>query len=158
MIRVAGYVLSAIVASASYVIWTAAWPAAPGAFSIRLPVALYLFLSGGFSAATIFMTLPWILIVWIYRKARLPGAVYFTCAGAMLAVVVSSAASSLSPRLFFIEDQTFLQGVLIALERQGVCFALAGSIIGLGYWFCAEKVITRRDRNRSNSIRSFLCD
>jgi hypothetical protein len=54
-------------------------------------------------------------------------------------ILVGCAASSVSPKPLFIEDQTFLEGVFIALERQGVCLALAGAIIGAGYWFLAEK-------------------
>ena len=37
------------------------------------------------------------------------------------------------------EDQTFFEGARIAAERQGVCFAVAGILHGLTYWFLAEK-------------------
>ena len=57
-------------------------------------------------------------------------------------VLAGSAVSSISPKPLFIEDQTFMQGVLIAIERQGLCLALAGATLGLGYWFLAERKVT----------------
>lgn len=63
-------------------------------------------------------------------------------------VLIGCAASSLSPKPLFIEDQTFLEGVLIALERQGFCLALAGTIIGIGYWFFAERCLTDKRHPR----------
>jgi hypothetical protein len=62
-------------------------------------------------------------------------------------ISIGCAASSVSPKPLFIEDQTFIEGVLIALERQGACLALAGTILGLGYWFLAEKNVAA---NRSS--------
>jgi hypothetical protein len=92
------------------------------------------------------MTLPWILVVWIYRWIKLPAFAYFPCASALLMVFAGSAVSSMSPKPLFIEDQTFMQGVLIAIERQGICLALAGAILGLGYWFLAERSLSLQKR------------
>jgi hypothetical protein len=140
MIRVAGYALSAIVALIFYVGWIAAEVGSPGgSLWDRVFAALVMCILGGFSAALLWMSLPWVLIVWTFRKVRLSGAAYFAVAGALLMIVVGCTASSLSPKLLFIEDQTFLEGVVIALERQGICFALAGAMLGLGYWFLAER-------------------
>src|SRR5690348_12849569 len=139
MIRVAGYGLSAIAAWGFYGSWIAVEVPGPGSLSSRLVAALILCLFGGFSAALVLMSFPWILAVWIHRSVRRSRATYFTFVGALLMVFVGCAASSLSPKPLFVEDQTFLEGVLIAFERQGVCLALAGTIVGLGYWFLAEK-------------------
>lgn len=141
MIRVAGYALSAIVASVFYIVWVVAELSFsnPGTLQDRLLAASIFFFFGGFLAALVLMTAPWMLIVWTYRRTRFSGAAYFACAGAVLTILVACTASSLSWKPLFIEDQTFLEGVFIALERQGVCLALAGVIFGLGYWFLGEK-------------------
>ena len=89
--------------------------------------------------AIVVMPLPWALVLWIYSRVKWSGVVYFAGIGALLMLLIGSAASSVSPKPLFIEDQTFLEGVLIAFQRQGVCLALAGTIIGLGYWFLAER-------------------
>lgn len=114
----------------------------PGSFSSRVLAALILCVFGGFSAALVLMGLPWTLAVWVYRNVRWSGAAYFTCVGALLMFLVGCAASSLSPKPLFIEDQTFFEGALIAVERQGICLTLAGMIVGLGYWFLAERHVT----------------
>jgi hypothetical protein len=145
LVRVASYALSATVACIFYVNWIAVEVGdipGPSSLSGRLLAASILCVFGGFSAALVLMALAWILVVWIFRWIPLPGAAYFSCAGASLMVLIGCAASSMSPKPLFIEDQTFLEGVLIAFERQGVCLALAGSIIGLGYWFLAERNVT----------------
>jgi hypothetical protein len=72
-------------------------------------------------------------------------------------ILIGCVMSSVSPKPLFIEDQTFLEGALIALQRQGVGLALAGMIIGLGYWFFAERTIvvfrnaTSHGQSASNS-------
>jgi hypothetical protein len=43
------------------------------------------------------------------------------------------------PKPLFIEDQTFFEGVLITAKREGICFALAGSVFGASYWFLSER-------------------
>lgn len=145
VIMVTGYALSSAVAWVFYLSWIAdaAEVGGPASLQSRLFAALILCVFGGFSAALVLMILPWALIVWIHRKVQWFGAPYFGCAGALLMVSMGCAASSVSPKPLFIEDQTFIEGVLIAFERQGVCLALAGTIIGLGYWFLAEKNVTR---------------
>jgi len=121
-----------------YVTWIAVEVGA-GSFRDRLIAALVLCAIGGFSAALVLMTLPWALVVWLRRAVRLSGPAYFACAGTLLTILVGCAASSLSPKPLFVEDQTFFEGVLIALQRQGVCLAIAGAVIGFAYWFSTEK-------------------
>jgi hypothetical protein len=138
-IRIAGYALSSAVAWVFYLGWIAAELRGSGSFQDRLVGALFLSIFGGFSAALVMMILPWAFTVWLYRKVQQFGAVYFACAGALLTIPIGCAASSMSPKPLFIEDQTFLEGMKIALERQGLCLALAGMFLGLGYWFIAER-------------------
>lgn len=155
MLRVAAYALSSLVAFVFYVSWIAGEVPGPGSFSNRILAALFLCMFGGFSAAIVSMTLPWIVVVWIYRKLRLSGAVYFALLGGLMMVVAGSVTSSVSPKPLFIEDQTFFGGVLIALQRQGVCLTMAGTIIGLGYWFLGEKRLTERTIRKRNPASPF---
>ncbi len=137
-IRMAGYALGSTVASAFYIGWIMVEAGDPGSFQTRLIAALILCVFGGFSAAVVLMTLPWTLVVWISCKAQSLGALYFACSGALSMILVGCLASSVSPKPFFVEDQTFWEGFLITLERQGSCLALSGMIIAFGYWFLAE--------------------
>jgi hypothetical protein len=142
MIRAAGYALSAIVACIFYVSWIAVTVAGPGFLWDRLIAALFFSVFGGFAAALVFTILPWILVVWIFHVARLQGAAYFACTGTLAMIVFGCIASAISPEPLFVEDHTFLQGVSTALARQGLCLALAGTIMGLAYWFFAERRFT----------------
>jgi len=152
VIRVVGYAMSAIVACVFFVSWIAAEVPGPGSLRDRLFAALFFCIFGGFSATLLLMTVPWALVVWMYRKVRLSGAVYFACAGTILMILVGCAVSSVSPKPLFVEDQTFLEGVLIALQRQGVCLALAGAIIGFGYWFLVEKNVIDEHHPRHTAL------
>src|SRR5579862_5137125 len=142
LVRMVGYASSAIVASAFYVSWIAAESPGPSSMRDRLYAALFFYAFGGFAATFVLMTLPWAVAVWMYRKVQLAGAAYFACAGALLMILVGCAVSSVFPKPLFVEDQTFLRGVAIALQRQGVCLVLAGVIFGIGYWLFVEKNLT----------------
>lgn len=141
-IRVVGYVLSSVLAWFIYLGCIAAEFRDPGDSQTHLVAALIVCIFGGFSSALMLMAFPWTVVVWMYRKVRLFGPAYFGCSGLLLMILIGCAASSLSPKPLFIEDQTFLQGVLICLERQGLYLALAGLIVGLGYWFLGERNVT----------------
>jgi hypothetical protein len=141
--RAVGYMLSAVVASAFYVLWIAALPIGRGRLSDHLLAGSFLYLMEGLPLTLLLMALPWTMVVWTWPKVPLSGVAYFASAGAFLMLLMGCVASSLSPKLLFIEDQTFLQGFVIALERQGVCLAIMGAIIGLGYWFSAERSPSR---------------
>ena len=125
-IRLAGYALSCTLAWVFYVGWIAAESPGPRSLQSSLFAALFFCVFGGFSAALVLMALPWALVVFIFSKVRLPGAAYFPCAGALLMILLGCAISSLSPKPLFIEDQTFFEGALITLERQGVCLCPRG--------------------------------
>jgi membrane-bound ClpP family serine protease len=150
-IRVSGFVISSSIAWVFYLAWIAVEIAAPGRSHDRLIAALILCILGGFSAALALLPLPWAGIVWIFSKIRVPGVAYFTIAGTVLMVLIGCATASISPKPLFIEDQTFFEGVLIALQRQGLCLAFAGAICGLGYWLLAERNVRKSSRIRSRS-------
>jgi hypothetical protein len=60
--------------------------------------------------------------------------------GAPLLFVIGCAAASISPKPLWIEDQTFLEGALIAVVRQGLSFS--GVVFGASYWFLSERHAT----------------
>jgi hypothetical protein len=111
-------------------------------WGVNLEVAIVFSIVGGFGPALALMSLPWILAVWGYRKLRCYGQVYFAGIGAVLLLVIGCATASLFPKPFFIEDQTFIEGIKIAVERQGICFFLAGAFCGFSYWFLSERQVT----------------
>lgn len=143
LIRVAGYALSALLAGIFYVCWIAIVTSfsSPGSFRDQLFAALFFSVIGGFSAALLVMSALWIAVVWTFHRIRRSAVAYFAGAGAILMLLAGCVTSSLFPKPFFVEDQTFFQGVLIALERQGLCLALTGAVLGFGYWFFAEKAL-----------------
>ncbi len=152
MIRMAGYALSAIVAGIFYVSWIAVEVGGTGSLRDRLFAALFFCVFGGFSAALMFMILPWILAVWIFHKVRLQGTTYFACAGALAMIVFGCIAFAISPEPLFVEDHTFLEGVSMVLTRQGLCLVLAGTIMGLAYWFFVERRFTGSRRDRLKAV------
>jgi hypothetical protein len=101
------------------------------------------------------LTVPLVAIVWIYGKARISGAAYFTIAGSLLVVIIGCATASIAPKPLFGEDQTFFEGVGIALQRQGICLVIAGAIVGIGYWFLAERnIMMKRSSSRREALHS----
>jgi len=145
-IRVIAYAASVAAAWIIYFWFVVAKVPGPGIVEGRLLAALIIALVGGFSAALALMAFRWVFIVWIYSKVRLPGPAFFASAGVLLMVPLGCVASSLSWKPLFIEDQTFREGAFIALERQGIGLALAGAILGLGYWALAERFNARKVR------------
>lgn len=141
LIRVAGYAFSAVLAWIFYVSWIAIETSfsSPGNLRDQFFSALLFCVMGGFSAALLVMSALWIVVVWTHRRIRRSAGAYFACAGAILMVLAGCVASSLSPKPILIEDQTFFEGVFITFQRQGLCLALSGAILGLGHWFFAEK-------------------
>ena len=135
----AAYALSSAVASLFYVGWIVVEAGGSGSLQTRLIAALILYVFGGFAAALVLTAPLWVAVVWLSRRVQLFRALYFACSGAFLMILVGCVSSSASPKPLFVEDQSFWEGVLIALERQGTCLALAGTILGFGYWFVAER-------------------
>lgn len=105
--------------------------------------AAFLFF-GGFVFVFLPLILPWAVAVKVFPRDRRSGKVYFPLVGAVLTFLIGCAVASLMPKPFFVEDQTFFQGIVIAAEREGICFALAGLTFGASYWFLCERYILVR--------------
>jgi hypothetical protein len=139
MNRIAAYALGTAIASLVYIAWTAVDFLPPGGLGFRLGLALFFWLVEGFSVTLLLVGIPWILVVRLYRGSWRAGWAYFAVIGAVLTFAIGCAATSLSPKPLFIEDQTFFEGARIAAEREGLCFTVAGILLGFTYWLFAEK-------------------
>jgi hypothetical protein len=85
------------------------------------------------------MAFPWYFSVRWYDRLQRFGLIYFPLNGAATALIIGSCTSSLSLKSLFIEDQTFLEGFMIAIERQGICLLLTGFVFGLTFWVVSER-------------------
>lgn len=150
--RLIGYIAAFLVASLFYVGWITVANRAPGtgvAVRFRIDIAIFFWLFGGVAVALVLMALPWSLAVIFANRIRQFGLAYFLTFGAALTILLGCAASSLAPKPLFIEDQTFSEGFVIALQRQGVCLLLTGLLFGVTYWYLSE---------RGRPVRSILQD
>jgi hypothetical protein len=145
LVRAIAYLISAVVGWIVYFSCIAARIPGPGSNSDRHLAALIFSLVGGFAVALVLTTLAWIFVVWIHLKSRRTGPAYLVGFGALIMILNGCIASSLSWKPLFIEDQTFLEGVLIALKRQGAILAVAGASLGFVYWLLAERFIARKN-------------
>jgi hypothetical protein len=144
--RAAGYAASAIAASLIYIVWTAVWTAFGGAeprvgLTFGFGFAFAFWLINGFALALLLMILPWAIAVWAHLDTRWDGRLYFPAVGAALVFILGCAASSISPKPLWIEDQTFLEGAVITAQRQGLCLVVSGIAFGACYWW-----LDRRNR------------
>lgn len=140
--RMLGYTIAFLFASVLYIVWFTLVNHAPGSdvtILFRVGVSVFFWAFGGVGAALLFMALPWACAVLLSRMIRRFGLMYWLLIGAVLTVLFGCAASSLAPKPLFIEDQTFVEGFLIALQRQGICLALMGLLFGLTYWYLSER-------------------
>ena len=140
--RVIGYLASCLGASLVYVIWFLVVTRTPGSnvgllFDIALAIFFWLF--EGMAAALVLMALPWYLAVMLHDRIKRSGLIYYSCIGASVTIPMACTTSSLALKPLFIEDQTFLQGFMIAIERQGICFLLSGLLFGAIFWFVSER-------------------
>jgi hypothetical protein len=157
--RVFGYVVSAICASLFYVAWVfCALLRSSGhaheQFIGTFTASILFLLLGGFGLVFLPLILPWAVAVSAFPKARCTGKLYFTLMGAMLIFVIGCLMSSLMPKPLFVEDQTFFEGVLIAVKREGICFALAGGIFGASYWLLCERYVVAARKTPAAAIGS----
>ena len=149
---VVGYASGATAASLIYVAWIAFVVSDIGpqtsraGFGFRLSFAIFFWVADGFAATLLLMVLPWILAVSIFRKLRWAPQLYFPGAGAFVLLVLACASSSLAPKPLFVDDQTFLQGAIMAAQRQGIAYLLAGLAFGACYWFFGERHIPAREQ------------
>jgi hypothetical protein len=142
--RPVGYVVSSLFAFLSYLAWifcelSLSNRGAHEQFVGVLTALIWFALFGGMGVVLLALILPWAVAVSVFPKERWSGKLYFTFVGAILVFVLGCLISSLMPKPLFIEDQTFFEGVIIAVKREGLCFALAGSVFGASYWFLSER-------------------
>jgi hypothetical protein len=142
--RSLGYIVSSFSAFLFYVAWifcdlSLSGRGAHEQFVGTLSALIWFALFGGFGVVFLALIPPWAVAVSVFPKARWSGKLYFTFVGAILIFVLGCVISSLMPKPLFIEDQTFFEGVIVAVKRQGICFALAGSLFGASYWFVSER-------------------
>jgi hypothetical protein len=150
--RLVGYLASVTSATLFYVVWLVAQNTTPSShvtvlFSIGF--AFFFWLFGGMGAAFVLMAFPWYLAVaWQGRLQRFR-LMYFPLVGAGTTMVIGCCTSSLSPKPLFIEDQTFVEGFTIAVQRQGICLLLTGFVFGLTFWLISERL--RHTRSMATS-------
>lgn len=96
------------------------------------------------------LVLPWAAAVSVFPKARVIGKLYFTFVGAILVFVLGCFLSPLMLRPFF-EDPPYFESVITAVQRQGICFALAGGVFGALYWFLSERHVRANNTLGSSS-------
>jgi hypothetical protein len=142
--RLIGYVGSVACASIFYMLWfmgeVSRRPDGHVSVLFDLGFALFFWLFGGMAAAFVLMAPPWYLAMLWHGRTRRFGRIYFPLVGAAITLVLGSGTSSLSPKPLFIEDQTFLEGFKIAVQRQGICLLLTGFVFGLTYWLISERL------------------
>jgi len=141
--RLVGYLASVTSASLFYVGWFAVQNRTPdGRVTVLFNIgfAFFFWLFGGMGAAFVLMAFPWYLaVVWHARLQRF-GLMYFSLIGAAITIALGCGTSSLFPKPLFVDDQTFLEGFIIAFQRQGVCLLLTGFVFGLTFWLVSERL------------------
>jgi hypothetical protein len=164
MKRSLGYFVSALCASLFYVAWIfceVLRSPSPTGLTIRdahehflemFGASILFLLFGGFGFLFVPLILPWIVAVRAFPRAGCSGKLYFTLAGAILIFVMGCLMSSLMPKPLFVEDQTFWEGVLVAVRREGIGLVLAGSVFGASYWFLCERRVVAARTTPSASI------
>jgi hypothetical protein len=153
--RLVGYLASVTSASLFYVVWFVVsveqnrTPGGDVTVLFKIGIAVFFWLFGGMGAAFVLMAFPWYLtVVWHDRLKRF-GLIYFSLIGAATTIVIGCGTSSLSPKPLFIEDQTFLEGFTIAIQRQGICLLLTGLVFGLTFWLVSERLRHSRSMEAS---------
>jgi hypothetical protein len=140
--RLIGYLASFTAASIFYMVWLVIQSWTPDRHVnvlLDIGIAFFFWLFGGMGAALVLMALPWYLAVILHDRLQRYGLMYFSLIGAAATLAIGCATSSLAPKPLFVEDQTFLEGFMIAVQRQGVCLLLTGLVFGLTFWFVSER-------------------
>jgi hypothetical protein len=144
--RVVGYLASVASASLFYLVWFVLLfepndpPGQTTSVQFKIGLGVFFLVLYGPGAAFALMPLPLALGVLGRNRLQHFGLIYYSTAGAATALVVGCATSSLSPKLLIVEDQTFLEGFVIAVQRQGVCLLLTGFLFGLTFWLVSERL------------------
>jgi len=143
--RVTRYAASAILASLIYVLWITVSATFSGVGAARpgllfgFGFALVFLFVGGFALALLLMIVPWAIAVWAHLKTRWDGRLYFPGVGALLVFTLGCTTASIMPKPFWIDDQTFLEGAVIAAQREGICLLLSGIAFGACYWWLERR-------------------
>jgi hypothetical protein len=140
--RLVGYLASVVSASFFYMVWFVIInrvPASHVTLDFDIGLALFFWLFEGVAAAFVLMAFPWYLVVRRYDRLQRFRLMYFSLIGTATLLVLGCATSSLAPKPLFIEDQTFIEGFMIAVQRQGICLALTGFVFGLTFWLVSER-------------------
>ena len=140
--RSLGYVVSSLLAVIFYVAWIFCYfwlssrgdpePFFVGALRFFIPFALF----GG--VVFLALILPWAAAVSVFSRVRCSGKLYFTMVGAILVFVLGCILFPLMPAPTF-EDPTYFEVLIVTVQVQGICFALAGGVFGASYWFLSER-------------------
>jgi hypothetical protein len=139
--RMVGYLASFSSASLFYLVWLAVQnrtSASHVTVRFQIGFALFFWIFGGMAAALVLMAFPWCLAVVWHGRLQRSGLMYFSLIGAATTTVIGCATASLAPKPLFIEDQTFLEGFMIAIQRQGICLMFTGLVFGLTFWFVSR--------------------
>lgn len=151
--RSLGYAVSSLFAVIFYVAWIFCyfWLSSRGdpepfvgALRFFIPFALF----GG--VVFLALILPWAAAVSVFSKVRCSGKLYFTSVGAILVFVLGCLMFPLMPGPTF-EDPTFFEVLIVTVQLQGICFALAGSLFGASYWFLSERHVRANNTVGSSS-------
>jgi hypothetical protein len=145
--RVAGYAVSAILASLVYVVWLMVsitfGEGNHPSLIFGLGFASFFLFADGFALALLLMIVPWAVAVWVQFKTRLDSRIYFPTVGASLLFAFGCTTASISPKPLWMENQTFLEGAVIAAERQGIGLLLSGIAFGACYCWLERKIQAR---------------
>lgn len=144
--RLVGYLASVASASLFYVGWLVInleldrTPNDHTGVLFDIGFAFFFLLFSGMGAAFVLMAFLWYLSVRWYDRMQRFGLLYFSLIGAATTIVIGGGTSSLSPKPLFVEDQTFLQGFMISIERQGICLMVTGLVFGMTFWLVSERL------------------
>jgi hypothetical protein len=141
--RMVGYLASFSSASLFYLVWFAVQNRTSDSHVtvlFQIGIAFFFWLFGGMAAAFVLMAFPWYLAVVWHGRLQRSGLMCFSLIGAATTTAIGCATSSLAPKPLFVEDQTFLEGFMIAIQRQGVCLMFTGLVFGLTFWFVSERL------------------
>ena len=145
-IDLAAYAVSALLASLIYVVWLSVsiafgesgttHPSVRFGFGFAF---VFLFV-GGFGLALLLMVVPWAIVVLAQLKTRWDGRIYYPGVGALLLFTLGCTAAAISPKPFWIADQTFLEAAVIAAQREGLCLLFCGFALGACYSWLERRI------------------
>jgi len=94
-----------------------------------------------FHWALIVLAAPWTFLVYFFGKLRTSGLIYFIVGGLLGTLLLGTVFSALGPKPLWIENQTFVEAFLIAVDRQGAIMAISGVVLGGTYWIWGESKV-----------------